>query len=51
MARRAAKCFSTSTFLIRPIGTPVVPLVSSASMVRTAEDSWIGASAGCQLLR
>jgi hypothetical protein len=38
MARRAAKCFSTSIFLIRVIGVPVILSGSSAALVGTAED-------------
>ena len=39
MARRAAKCFSTSTFLIRLIGAPAVLFISSAALYQAAEDT------------
>ena len=38
MARRAAKCFSTSIFLMRLIAAPAVLLISSAAFFGSAED-------------
>ena len=41
MARRAAKCFSTSIFLIRVIGVPVILSGSPAAFVGTAGDGGV----------
>jgi hypothetical protein len=40
MARRAAKCSSTSIFLIRPIGPPIGLFISAAASLRTAAVRW-----------
>lgn len=46
-ARRAAKCFSTSIFLIRAMAAPVVMFLSSAAFMGSAEDS--GEGSYCRL--
>src|SRR5208337_5258461 len=38
MARCAAKCFSTSIFLIMAMAAPVILLISSAAFIGSAED-------------
>jgi hypothetical protein len=38
IARRAAKCFSTSIFLIRAMAAPAVPYKSSAAFIKSAEE-------------
>jgi hypothetical protein len=40
MARRSAKCFSTSIFLMRAIAAPVVLFKSSTDSREAAEDLW-----------
>jgi hypothetical protein len=49
MARRAAKCFSTSIFLIRLIGTLADQFISSAACIGR-RGRWVGFNAGCQSL-
>jgi hypothetical protein len=50
MARRAAKCFSTSIFLMRTMADPVVLLHILCGLYRVRRGQWVGVSAGYQSL-